>query len=96
MLRITSELDADGRTVRLRLEGRLTGPWVDELRRVCAAVVPASGGGRSSFVLDLAEVSFVDVAGMALVRALAREGVFFANPSAFVAEQLKEVSDVEG
>jgi ABC-type transporter Mla MlaB component len=95
MLRITNEPDGDGR-VRLRLEGRLTGPWVDELRRVYAGLLPAFEGRPPAFVLDLAEVSFVDGAGIALVRALAREGVLFANPSAFVAEQLKEVSDAQG
>lgn len=94
MLRVTNVARGDGQPTRLRLEGRLSGPWVDELRRVCSGLLDGDGGG--GLELELSEVSFVDAAGMALLRSLARSGVEFTNLSAFVAEQLKEVADAEG
>jgi ABC-type transporter Mla MlaB component len=50
-------------------------------------------GGR--LVLDLAEVSSVDVAGLALFRELSTRRVIVANCSPYVAELLKGVFDLE-
>jgi ABC-type transporter Mla MlaB component len=84
MLRITVSNEAStDRT--LRLEGKLLGPWVEELRRACfpsAEQVVA----RS---LDLGAVSFVDAAGTRLLRELVQRGVMLARCSAFVAELLQ-------
>ena len=76
----------------LRLEGQITGPWVEELRRVCAETLGNDGHGGPSLVLDLAGVSFLDADGVALFRELTARRVSFTNSSAFIAEQLKEVA----
>ena len=78
----------------LRLEGQISGPWVEELLRECAEPL-GNSGRRNSLVLDLAGVSFLDADGVALFRELAARGVSFSNSSAFIAEQLKGVSDVD-
>jgi hypothetical protein len=71
----------------LRLEGRVAGQWVDELRRSCAE---ALGTGRE-LVLDLTSVSFIGRDGLALIGELPRNRVRIERCSPFVAEQLKRV-----
>jgi len=71
--------------VTLRLEGRVVGPWVEELRRSCEGVLAR----RARLVLDLAEVSFADLQGVALLRGLGDRNVGLVRCSLFVAEQLK-------
>jgi ABC-type transporter Mla MlaB component len=70
--------------ITLRLEGRMVGPWVGEVRRACE---PFLDSGHA-LVLDLAGVSFVDRDGVALLRTLRRNDAKFANCSAFVKELL--------
>ena len=84
MLKIEAVRDG-GRTVTLVLEGRLIGPWVDELKLACAQ----ARRGRMEVAVDLAGVAFVDRAGIALLRELADHDTQLANCSPFVAEQLK-------
>jgi ABC-type transporter Mla MlaB component len=85
MMRI-SELVEPGQPVRLRLEGRLVGPWVDELQRTCESLVER--GDQVS--LDLSGVSFADPDGIALVRALRRDRVAIVNCTPFLALQIEE------
>jgi anti-anti-sigma regulatory factor len=89
MLRI-SRTTADHSSAVLKLEGQVRGQWVGELRRVCIEML-AEGGGRLG--LDLAEVSFIDAAGLSLFRELASREVAFHNCSLFAAEQLKAVAN---
>lgn len=84
MLLITlSDLSAD--TATLRLEGEVIGPWVEELRTVCERKMTP----RSAVLLDLAEVTFIDRHGIALLKTLEGRGVRLCNCSGFVAEQLR-------
>jgi hypothetical protein len=87
MLRITV-VESSNDTVRLRAEGRVTGPWVEELR-TCCEVQALSDGIR--LLLDLAEVSFVDAAGIELLKELRGRCVTLLSLSPLVAEQLKDV-----
>jgi len=87
MLRITV-VESSNEAVRLRVEGRMTGRWVEELRSSCE-VQALSDGIRLS--LDLAEVSFVDAGGIELLKALRSRCVTLLSPSPYVAEQLKHV-----
>ncbi len=84
MLRIEFA-EGPGDAATLKLEGRVIGPWVDELRRVCERVL-ASG---ARLTLDLSDVSFVDRAGIRLFRSLTERDVMLLNGSGFVGEQLK-------
>jgi hypothetical protein len=84
MLKIVLDATGSSRLV-LRLEGRVVGPWVQELRRSCerALATPAS------LALDLADVSYLDRDAVQLLRSLGIRGVALVNCSPFVAEQLK-------
>ncbi len=69
----------------LRLEGKLVGPWVGELLRVCEEQRPTG----SSLRLDLSAVTFVDGAGLNLLRSLRARGVGLDCCSGLVAELLR-------
>jgi anti-anti-sigma regulatory factor len=70
MLRIT-EITDGGPGVLLKLEGKLRGPWVEELSRVCSEL---SRGEPRAIRLDLSAVTFLDEVGVRLLRALMRGG----------------------
>ena len=83
MLKITEMAKSDsGRT--LKLEGKLLGPWVDELRNVCVQQLDR----LEQVGLDLGAVTFVNAAGAELLRELSRQGIIITQCSAFVAELL--------
>ena len=88
MLRITV-VESSSNAVRLRVEGRMTGCWVEELRRSCSLHALSDG---IRITLDLADVSFVDAAGVELLKELRSHCVTLLSPSPFVAEQLKTVT----
>jgi hypothetical protein len=72
-----------GRGLTLEVEGQIVGPWVDTLRAACTEQ------GRRRLHLDLAAVTYVDAAGVELLRELMAEGVAIAACSNFVAELLR-------
>lgn len=69
MLRISVERNAD--TLSLVLEGRLVGPWVDELRQASDEVSASRG---ASFIVDLCGVTAMDARGQDLLDELRRAG----------------------
>ena len=83
MLRIT-RIASDG-LIRLIVEGKLMGPWVDEFRQVCREATGAS----PALHLDLSALTFVDSAGTVLLADLIRGGVTIESRSNFVAELLQ-------
>ncbi len=85
MLRITEARPTAGTSI-LRLVGRVIGPWVGELGQACEEALSSA----RALTLDLAEVSFVDEHGVALIRALAKREVALVNCSPFIAERLSE------
>lgn len=84
MLRITPIATNPDATC-LRLEGRLIGPWVDELERA----VEATRSPPSGLQLDLARVQFVDALGLELLRALQDHGVVLLRATPFIEELLR-------
>jgi len=84
MLKIVARGNGD-RTTTLFLEGKLVGPWVEELRRSCEQAL----GTTVELTLDLGTVSFIDRAGIELLRSLADRHARLNNCSPFVAEQLR-------
>jgi len=70
MLRIT--VDKNSRATTLRLEGRLTGPWVDELERAWRALLTDPANGRVA--VDLSDVTFVGEEGKKLLETMYGEG----------------------
>ena len=84
MLKI-SQIGPVNRTVTLRLEGRIVGPWVAELEHSCEEVLAED----RSLSLNLAEVEFMDTRGVALLSSLRSRGVALRECPLFAAEQLK-------
>lgn len=84
MLKISEGKPAK-RSVSLRLEGRLIGPWVSELRQICEPLL----GDNSQIELELAEVTFVDEQGVALLTSLEARGVRLLSAAPFVRQQLR-------
>ncbi len=71
MLKITGQRDAEPDSMSVILEGRLAGPWVEELA-TCWREMPPSIRGR--VVVDLTGVTFIDTNGKALLVDLWRQG----------------------
>jgi len=84
MLKI-SQTERANHSVTLKLEGRVVGEWVGELRQVCETLLT----DRRSLKLDLADVTFADASGVAALSSFKSRGVTFSNCSPFVEEQLK-------
>ena len=70
MLRITTTTRADGTEVTL--EGRLAGPWVEEMA-ACWRILIAQPTARA-IRINLDAVTFVSAAGQALLRTLHNQG----------------------
>jgi ABC-type transporter Mla MlaB component len=96
MLRITV-VDLSESAVVLRVEGRITGSWVEELRRTCAAHAFAAHAfvghtfpDEVQLSLEVSDVSFADAAGIALLKELRSGGADLIRPTPFIAERLKD------
>lgn len=85
MLRISVTSDSD-QNIQLQLEGRLIGPWVDELQRLSNQALSQ----KKAVCLDLEKVWFIDLQGVALLRDLTKKQVSYLNCSQFISQQLKE------
>jgi hypothetical protein len=89
MLRLT-RIAGPHSTQAIKLEGKLLGPWVDEVRQACAdGTVPS---GQTS--LDLSALTFVDAAGEGLLRDLIGRGLEVVACSSYVAELLRPSAGV--
>jgi hypothetical protein len=69
MLKIT--VHEDQRTHTLKLEGKIGGPWVEELERTWTALAPSLGSKKLQ--LDLRGVAFADNNGRKLLREIYRK-----------------------
>ena len=85
MLKISVLSDSD-QAIDFQLEGKLVGPWVDELHRLSSEALSR----KKSVSLDLKKLWFVDARGAALLRNLAAQQVSHHNCSQFVSQQLQE------
>jgi len=86
MLRITV-VESSRSAVILRVEGRITGSWVEELRRACDMHTLLD---EVQLSLELSDVSFADAAGILLLKELRSRGVSFMSATPFMVEQLKD------
>lgn len=78
MLRITHS--GSQKLTTVDLDGKLLGPWVDELRAVTAKL-----NGNEVVRLNLARLSFADQSGIALLQQLSRGGVELSGCSPLIA-----------
>jgi hypothetical protein len=88
MLRITV-VESDGSAVTLRVEGRIAGPWVEELRTTCNV---HTGPDQIQLYLELEDVSFADSVGVALLKELRDQGVGLLHVSPFLNELFENKS----
>ena len=89
MLRITDRSRPDA--VTLVLEGRLAGPWVDELTRCWAGLLATHDPTAIRVQLDA--VTFVDAAGRALLRAMHERGTVLEASGGMNRLLLDEITD---
>jgi anti-anti-sigma regulatory factor len=71
MLKITGQKDAVPASISITLEGRLAGPWVEELNAYWCQI---SGNRQRIAVIDLTGVTFIDADGKALLTRLWQQG----------------------
>ena len=88
MLKISQAGKANN-SVTLKLEGRVVGPWVGELRQVCETLLSE---GRA-LKLDLTDVTFADADGVAVLTGFKTRGVTLKDCSPFVDEQLRSTAN---
>lgn len=84
MLKI-SDAEMSDQDITLRLDGEVTGRWVDVLRNSCDVALRRS----ARLTLDLSHVSFADSEGIVLLRGLTDHEVRLVNASPFVAELMR-------
>ena len=76
-------------SVTLKLEGRVVGPWVGELREVCETHLSE---GRA-LKLDLTDVTFADADGVVVLTGFKTRGATLKNCPPFVEEQLRSTAN---
>ena len=91
MLKITRVASLN-QEVTLRLDGRVTGPWVELLRTSAESVVKV--GKR--LTLDLENICYVDCEGVGLIKNLISRGTSVKNVPLFVAEQITKCDGEHG
>jgi hypothetical protein len=92
MLKITIHDSAS--ELRFRLEGKLCGPWVEELRQ-CWQTAASITEGRST-VLDLREVDFVNPEGQSLMADMCHRGVTLLAVTPLIQSLIEEISNASG
>lgn len=95
MLKITEQRDVMSQGIALVIEGRLAGPWVEELDAYCRDM---SVNQRRCTKIDLGGVTFIDADGRAVLARLWREGAELRASGCLtrcVVEQITGVSQVD-
>jgi anti-anti-sigma regulatory factor len=90
MLKIT--LHDSAAEFRLKLEGRLSGPWVQELEQ-CWKTASSTTQDRKT-VLDLGEVDFVDPAGESLLARMNADGVALVAVTPLIRSLVEQICRV--
>lgn len=88
MLRITCINEPKSPT--LKLEGKLAGPWVDEVEKTWRSIRQPAGG--QALVVDLNDVSFIDRAGEKLLKQMHVAGVAFFAEGLYISGRLRRIT----
>ncbi len=81
MLRITKTSE-NGSPVTLKLEGKIHAEWVSLLEQECRTLVRE----KKDVLLDFAEVTYMDLQGIKLIRSLPARSIRIINAPAFIEE----------
>lgn len=73
----------------IKLEGRIAGPWVEELRRSWFFLAPSVGS--KDLRVDLRDVTFVDAAGMHLLTDIRKKGAGFLADTPMMKYLVEEI-----
>jgi hypothetical protein len=87
MLKITLH-DSSGE-LRFRLEGRVSGAWVAELRQCWLTALSTVRGRKTT--LDLSEVDYVDGDGQTLFQEMHQQGVVLKAVTPLIRELVQEI-----
>jgi anti-anti-sigma regulatory factor len=90
MLKITMQTDAG--TTALRLDGKLTSPWTEELDRYWQDV---PGSQRQNILVDLTGVTFIGPEGKTILARMWRQGATFRAAGCLNTSILEEITDVD-
>ena len=88
MLKITLAREPEPPT--LKLEGKLSGPWVNELEHAWTEI---SQPGEMRLLVDLSDVTFISAEGQKLLKSMFKQGVDLQSRSLmtrFILSQIKK------
>jgi hypothetical protein len=92
-LKIT--IQEQGQTIEIKLEGRVVGPWVPELRRVWAET--AAQLGTKTLSIDIQQVTYADAGGKEALRDIYAHthATLIANSpwAEYLAEEIKQIRE---
>jgi hypothetical protein len=88
LLKITRIGEQD--EITLKLEGKLAGPWVDEMEKAWRSVkqVPR----ELELIVDLNEVTFIDLSGALLLRRMHAAGTVFRAEGPYISHELRRIT----
>jgi RNA polymerase sigma-70 factor (ECF subfamily) len=78
----------------IKLEGRIAGPWAQELHRTWVSLVPSLGSKR--VCLDICEVTFVDTPGKQLLIDMRKSAVGFLADTGMNKYLVEEIERAQG
>jgi len=87
VLRIT--IQKSKQEVTIKLEGRVAGPWVEELHRTWISLAPSLG--PKHLCVDLCEVTFVDGKGKQVLTDIRKGGAGFLADTAMTKSLVDEI-----
>ena len=87
MLRIT--VMEQGESTAIRLEGKLVGPWVEELKQ-CWRMISA-GPTNKNLRAELDAVTYVDASGKELLQEMRRAGTKLSGRGVLTSHMLDEI-----
>lgn len=88
MLRI--HIENESTAVKLRLEGKLIQPWVDELVQVWMDLTTRLPR-QTPISVDMSEVSFVDARGKTLLASMLKGGCSLHGSGPFISAVIEDV-----
>jgi anti-anti-sigma regulatory factor len=92
MLRITIHNEAN--VTSFVIEGKLVGPWVEELEKCWNSVLAADSS--ETLLVNLAAVTFIDSAGRALLAGMRRQGAKLLSSGVLINAIVAEIEAEEG